>query len=79
MPLTGAQKQVRSRGRHLVNGTKAALHLFVSASARAKIIRLAHHRGCTMTALVEELATRAEHRVTAQLSDKALKAYYDNE
>jgi hypothetical protein len=79
MPLTSAQKQARYRERHLVNGTRAALHLFVSASTRAKLNRLAHHKGCTMTALVEELATRAERRVMVRLSDKALKAYYDSE
>jgi hypothetical protein len=44
-----------------------------------KMGRLARHRGYTITALVEELVERAERRVTARLSSRALKAYYDAE
>jgi hypothetical protein len=35
--------------------------------------------GYTITDLVEELAERAERRVTARLPSRALKAYYDAE
>jgi hypothetical protein len=41
--------------------------------------RLAHHRGYTITSLVEELVERAERRVTARLPSRALKVYYDRE
>jgi hypothetical protein len=80
MPLTGAQKQARYRERHLgKDGTKIALHLFVEATTRAQLRRLSRHRDRAITALVEELVASAERRVTAQLSGKALKAYYDGE
>jgi hypothetical protein len=78
MPLTGAQKQARYRERHLgKKGTKIALHLFVEATTRAKLRRLARHKGCTMSALIEEWATRADSRVADKLSGKALRAYYN--
>jgi hypothetical protein len=80
MPLTSAQKQARYRERHLgKDGTKIALHLFVEATTRAQLRRLSRHRDRAITALVEELVASAERRVTAQLSGKALKAYYDGE
>jgi hypothetical protein len=78
VPLTSAHKQARYRERHLgKGGTKIALHLFVEATTRAKLIRLARYKGCTMPALIEEWATRADSRVADKLSGKALRAYYD--
>jgi hypothetical protein len=43
------------------------------------MIRLARHRGYTITALIEELVESAERRVTTRLTGKALKAYLDDE
>jgi hypothetical protein len=78
MALTNAEKQARYRERHLgKDGTKIALHLFVEATTRAKLKRLARHKGCTLPALIEEWDTRADSRVADKLSGKARKAYYD--
>jgi hypothetical protein len=80
MALTNAEKQARYRERHLgKEGTKIALHLFVEATTRAKLKRLARRKGCTMPALIEEWATRADSRVADKLLGKARKAYYDGE
>jgi macrodomain Ter protein organizer (MatP/YcbG family) len=78
--LTNAEKQARYRERHLgVDGEKVRVGLNLNASTRAKMGRLARHRGYTITALVEELVEPAERRVTARLPSRALKAYYDAE
>jgi predicted DNA-binding ribbon-helix-helix protein len=80
MPLTSREKQARYRARHLgVDGTKTAIHLFIEATTKAKLKRLARYKGCTMPALIEEWARRADSRVADRLSGKALKAYYDGE
>jgi hypothetical protein len=65
--------------RHLENGTKTRGHFFLEATTKAKLLRLAHHRNCSVAALIDDLAARAERRVTAQLSGKALKRYYGEE
>jgi hypothetical protein len=39
--------------------------------------RFARNRSYTITALVEELAERAEQRVTARMPSRALKGYYE--
>ena len=75
MALTNAEKQARYRERHLENGTKTRGHFFLEATTKAKLLRLAHHRNCSVPALIGDLAARAERRVTAQLSGKALKRY----
>jgi hypothetical protein len=76
MPLSNAQKQARYRERHLgVDGEKARVQLFLSAAARAQLDRPAHHKGYTVTALIEELAASAERRIVAKLTPKGLKAY----
>jgi hypothetical protein len=62
-----------------VDGEKVRVGLNLKAATRAKMGRLARHRGYTITALVEELVERAERRVTARLPSGALKAYYDTE
>jgi hypothetical protein len=78
--LTNAEKQARYRERHLgADGEKVRVGLNLIAGTRAKMGRLARHRGYTITALVEELVERAERRVTARLPPRALKAYYDAE
>jgi hypothetical protein len=75
-----AEKQARYRERHLgVDGEKVRVGLNLNAGTRAKMGRLARHRGYTITALVEELVERAERRVTARLPSRALKAYYNAE
>jgi predicted DNA-binding ribbon-helix-helix protein len=78
--LTNAEKQARYRERNLgVDGEKVRVGLNLNATTRAKMGRLARHRGYTITALVEELVERAEQRVTAKLSGKALRAYLERE
>jgi hypothetical protein len=78
--LTNAEKQARYRERHLgVGGEKVHIGLNLNAGTRAKMGRLARHRGYTITALVEELVERAEQRVTERLPSRALKGYYDAE
>jgi predicted DNA-binding ribbon-helix-helix protein len=80
MALTNAEKQARYRERHLgVDGEKARVQLFLSADTKAQLDRLAHRKGCTVTALIEELAASAERRVTARLSGKARRRYYESE
>lgn len=78
MALTNAEKQARYRERHLgVDGEKARVQLFLNASTKAQLGRLARHRGYSLTMMIEELAARAERRTVASLTPKALKAYYD--
>jgi hypothetical protein len=77
MALTNAEKQARYRVRHLESGTRSRGHFILEATTKAKLVRLAHHKGCTMTALIDDLAARAERRVTSRMSPKALKQYYD--
>jgi hypothetical protein len=79
MALTNAEKQASYRERHLENGTKTRGHFFLEATTKAKLGRLAHHRNCSVPALIGDLAASAERRVTAQLSGKALKRYYGEE
>jgi hypothetical protein len=80
MALTNAEKQARYRERHLgVNGEKRRLTLFIDATTGAQLERLAHHKGYSVTALVEELAASAERRITSKLSGWDLKRYLDGE
>jgi predicted DNA-binding ribbon-helix-helix protein len=80
MALSNSEKQARYRERHLgVDGEKARVGLILNATTRAKMNRLARHKGCTITALVEELVESAERRTLAKLSGKALKVYLDVE
>ena len=79
MALTNAEIQANYRKRHLKEGDKKTLQLFLSAHTRAQLDRLARHKDYTVTALIEEWAASAERRATARLSGKALKAYYDGE
>jgi hypothetical protein len=69
MALTNAEKQARDRERHLgVDGEKVRVGPNPDAGIRAKMERLARHRGYTRTALVEELIKSAERRVTIKLT-----------
>jgi hypothetical protein len=78
MPQTNAERQRAYRERHLgVDGEKARIQLFLSASTRAQLERLKRHKDYTVTALIEEWAAAAERRATSRLSGKALKMYYD--
>jgi hypothetical protein len=71
--LTSAEKQARYRQRHLGDdGDKTRIQLLLNAATRARLDRLARHSGCTVTALIEELAAAAERRVTTKLAGKAL-------
>jgi hypothetical protein len=80
MALTNAEKQARYRERHLgAEGEKARVQLFLNASTRAQLGRLARHKDYTVTALIEELVASAERRVTAKLSGRARKRYYTGE
>ena len=80
MALTNAEKQARYRERHLgVNGEKRRLTLFSDATTVAQLDRLAHRKGYSVTAVVEELTASAERRVTSKLSGKALRAYLERE
>jgi DNA-binding transcriptional ArsR family regulator len=71
MALTNAEKQARYRERHLENGTMTRGHFFLEATTKAKLLRLAHHRKCSVPALIGDLAASAERLLTAQLSGKA--------
>jgi hypothetical protein len=80
MALTNAEKQARYRERHLGRrGEKARVQLFLSIDTKAQLDRLAHRKGYTVTALIEELTASAERRTVAKLSGKALKQYYEGE
>jgi hypothetical protein len=79
MAFTNAEKQARYRDRHLVDGNKRRVQLILDASTREQLGRLAHRKGYTVTALIEELAASAERRTVAKLSGKALKRYYGGE
>jgi hypothetical protein len=75
--LISCEKQARYRERHLgVDGEKVRVGLNLNAGTRAKVDRLARHRGYTITDLVEKLVERTERRVTARLPSHALKANY---
>jgi hypothetical protein len=45
-------------------------------TTKAKLLRLAHHRNCSVPVLIGGLTASAERRVTAQLSGNPLKRYY---
>jgi hypothetical protein len=79
MALTNAERQRAYRERHFAKGTKSRLEFVLDAGTKAKLYRLARHKGCTAISLIDEWAGSAERRVTSRLSDKALKAYYDGE
>jgi hypothetical protein len=78
MALTNAEKQARYRDRHLgIDGEKARVQLFLSTSSKAQLDRVACYKGYTVTALIEELASQAEHKIVNRLAPKAQREYYD--
>lgn len=78
MALTNAEKQARYRERHLgVDGTKVAVHLFLSAPAKKQLDRVARLYGYTVTKMIEELAGNAEQHIVDGLDPEARKKYYD--
>jgi hypothetical protein len=80
MAPTNAEKQGHYRERHLgVGGGKRRLTLFIDASTGAQLDRLAHRKGYSVTAVVEELVASAERRIMSKLSGKALRAYLERE
>jgi hypothetical protein len=78
MALTNAERQRAYRERHFANGTKTRLEFVFDAGTKAKLERLARHKGRTAISLIDEWAASAERRVTARLSGKALKTYYND-
>jgi hypothetical protein len=78
MALTNAERQRAYRERHFANGTKARLEFVLDAGTKAKLDRLARHKGCTAISLIDDWAASAERRVTARLTGKALKTYYND-
>jgi hypothetical protein len=78
-PLTNAERQARYRQRHLrdVDGERRRLSLVLDLHARLRLERIARHKRYTVTALIEEWAAMAEHRITARMSLKEEKAYFD--
>jgi hypothetical protein len=80
MALTSKEKMQRYRERHLgVAGEKTPLQAVISTHAKSQLDRVARHKGCTITALIEELAAQAENRIVAKLSPAAEKEYYRND
>jgi hypothetical protein len=80
MALTNAENQARYRERHLgADGEKRRTTLFLNATTRAQLDRLVHRKGkgYSITAVIEELVASADRRITAKLSAKSLKRYYD--
>jgi hypothetical protein len=74
------KKQARYRERHLgADGEKRRTTLFLDATTRAQLDRLAHRKRYSVTAVIDELTASAERRVTARLTGKSLKRYCDGE
>jgi hypothetical protein len=81
MALSNAQRQARYRQRHLksVDGEKVRLSLFLDLYARLRLERIARHQGCTVTALIEKWAAKAEQRIVDRMTPKEEHAYYGGE
>lgn len=75
MALKSAEKQQRYRQRHLVHGDKQRLQLFIAASTKAQLIRLAGYHNCTLTKLIEKLATEAELAMFRKLPARQADVY----
>jgi hypothetical protein len=75
MPMTNAQRQKLYRERH--RNDLGHITLDVHVAVRDRLDRLAWDFQWSVTQLVEELASRAELAVEAELSGTALKAYRD--
>jgi hypothetical protein len=74
MALSNAEKQARYRERHLgVDGTKRRVTLYIGAAAKGRIDRLAHRKGYSMTALIEEWAAARHVETVGQGSQDVLR------
>jgi hypothetical protein len=78
MALSNAERQARYRERHLksIDGEKVRLSVFVDLYARHRMERIARHQGCTVTALIEAWAAKAEQRIINRMTPKEEHAYY---
>jgi len=78
MAMTPAEKQRRYRQRHLgFDGEKERLQCMVSVHAKAQLTRLAHYHGYSITAVIEMLATQAEHTLVDTLPHQDIGPYLD--
>jgi hypothetical protein len=70
MAFSNAEKQARWRERHLDNsdGTKTRLKFIFDTNTRARLTRVARHRGRSVTSLIRDWPASAERRIVAQLS-----------
>ena len=75
MALTNAERQRQFRERHIEEGGKRVLHLIVEAKTLAQLKRLARHHAMTVTAIVEDLAAKADSDIRNELSDGERRAY----
>jgi hypothetical protein len=73
----GKQPGPRNRSRSAQVLPPVVITNELSTQGRAKLKRLARHKGCSVAALIERWATSAERRVVARLTPRALKTYYD--
>jgi hypothetical protein len=74
MALTNAEKQARWRERNLKNenGTSCALSSYSTPAPGARRNRIACHKGCSVTSLINEWAASAERRITLGQSPEAV-------
>jgi hypothetical protein len=79
MALTNAERQARRRERHLKSemAVVRSVHFRRQHQGAAQADRPS--QGCSVTSLIKEWAASPEHRITHQISGKALKQYYDGE
>jgi hypothetical protein len=76
MALSQAEKQRRYRERHLGDGEKQRIQCVVSLRTKLKLKRLAHYYGCSLTALIENLAADAEELIVRQIASRDIGDYY---
>jgi hypothetical protein len=78
MAMTTAEKQRRYRARHLgVDGAKERVQCFVTARAKAQIVRLAKYHGYSITTLIETLAAEAERALVDKLPHPDVSHYLE--
>jgi hypothetical protein len=75
MAISNAERQRLFRERHLDEGGKLVLHLIVDAKTMMQLKRLARWHATTVTAIVEELAAKADSDIRNELSDGERRAY----
>jgi hypothetical protein len=79
MAMTNAEKQRAYRERHLgFDGEKSRMQLVLSVRSKFQLERVARHKGYSVTALVEELAAQAEHRIINRMTPKQHQDYFDS-